>query len=265
MAMFFILSKTVGLLLRPSILLFVIGIIGLLLCITPWRRIGRRLAIGAFALLILLGVSPIAQMLGHALESRFPKWDAARGAPDGVVVLGGVILPGLSRVHGEPVVFGDAGRVLAIAKLAREFPNARFIYSGGDGTLAGKGGAEADYVPPLMDMFGVAPERVILEPRSRNTAENAAFSKQVAQPKPGERWLLVTSAQHMPRSMGAFRQAGFPVEAYPVAWRTGLRYQFRFGLNVAENLTRLDSAVNEWAGLSIYWLTGRSSALWPAP
>jgi uncharacterized SAM-binding protein YcdF (DUF218 family) len=106
---------------------------------------------------------------------------------------------------------------------------------------------------------------VTLEPRSRNTVENAVFSKAIAQPKPGERWLLVTSAQHMPRSVGAFRQAGFPVEAYPVAWRTDVHYRFGLSLTIGSNLARLDLAANEWVGLLAYWLAGQSSALWPAP
>ena len=58
-----------------------------------------------------------------------------------------------------------------------------------------------------------------MERRSRNTQENAEFSKALVAPKEGERWLLVTSAFHMPRSVGLFRKAGFAVEPYPVDWR----------------------------------------------
>ena len=121
------------------------------------------------------------------------------------------------------MVNGHAGRIIALAKLARAFPNARIIYSSGDASLLADMPDEARFLPPLLDDFGIARERVTLEARSRNTAENAAFSKEIAQPKPGERWLLVTSAEHMPRAIGCFRQAGFPVEAYPVAWHTGAR------------------------------------------
>ena len=73
---------------------------------------------------------------------------------------------------------------------------------------------------PLWESFGIARDRVTLETRSRNTAENAAFTKALVKPKPGERWLLVTSALHMPRAIGCFRRVGFPVEAYPVDWTT---------------------------------------------
>ena len=263
--MFFFLSKTAGLLLRPSVTILLIGVAGLLLMPTRWRRAGTRLLVASFVLLLIVGVSPLADILTHTLESRFPKWDESRGAPDGVVVLGGAISPNLSRRHNVAIVGEDAGRVIAIAKLARDYPKARIVYSGGDGSLRGRDGAEADYLQPLLDSFGVARERVTLEARSRNTAENAAFSKEIAMPKPGERWLLVTSALHMPRSVGAFRQAGFSVEAYPVAWRTDVNYRFMPLPALGANLVRLDAAMNEWAGLVAYWLTGRTSALWPAP
>lgn len=263
--MFFILSKTVAVLLRPSVLLILIGLIGLLLGLTRWRRAGRRLAIVSLLLLLALGVFPVGTMLVHVLESRFPKWDSSRGAPDGIVILGGAISPPLSRDHGETAVTGNAGRIFAIGTLGRAYPQARIIYSGGDGTLGGKDGIEADYLPPIIDLLGIAPSRVMLEPRARNTVENAVFSKELAKPKPGERWLLVTSAQHMPRAIGVFRQAGFVVEAYPVAWHTSLQPSFSPSLNIVGNLARLDSAVNEWVGLLAYWLSGRTSALWPAP
>ncbi len=264
--MFFILSKTVAIILRPSVLVCVIGVIGLLLMAIRWRRSGRTLAIGSLVALLALGVSPLGYILTHALESRFPQWQPSRGgAPDGIVVLGGSILPRMSRLRDETVVAGDAGRIFAMARLARDYPQARIVYTGGDGTLQGKDGFEADYVPPLLDLFGIARDRVILESRSRNTVENALLTKEIVKPKPGERWLLVTSAQHMPRAMGIFRQAGFPVEAYPAAWLTELNYSYRPSLNIGGNLARLDSAAAEWTGLLAYWLTGKTSAFFPAP
>ena len=180
-------------------------------------------------------------------------------------MLGGAIAPRLSRRHGEPIIGEDAERIIAIAKLARDYPNARIVYTGGNGTLFGRDGAEADYLQPLLESFGIARARVTLEARSRNTAENAAFSKALLQPKPGERWLLVTSAHHMPRSIGAFRKPGFPVEAYPVDWRTDVRY--RFGPSLDD--WRQSGAARyrrQRMGRPGGLLADRAtSALWPAP
>lgn len=181
------------------------------------------------------------------------------------MVLGGGIASQLSQAYGEPVVSSDAGRIVAIAKLARAYPNARIVYAGGEGSLFPKGTPEGQYLYQLLDSFGIARERVALETRSRNTFENAAFAKDLARPRPGERWLLVTSAQHMPRAVGCFRRIGFPVEAYPVAWRTRVGGSVLPGSVLSGGLRNLDTATHEWLGIFVYWLTGRTSELLPGP
>jgi uncharacterized SAM-binding protein YcdF (DUF218 family) len=263
--MFFVLSKTVAFLFLPSNFLFVIGLSGLLMLATRWRRAGLRLLVASFVLLVLAGALPIGSVLSHTLEQRFPPWNPARGAPDGIIVLGGAISPALSRIYGEPQINGSAERVTVIPQLARAYPNARIIYSGGDASLFADQGREADYLYPLLDSFGVPRDRVTIENRARNTYENAVFAKELAQPKPGERWLLVTSAQHMPRAIGCFRRAGFPVEAYPVDWHSRPRFRFRLNFEIAAGLGKLDAAAREWTGLLAYWLRGRTSEFFPSP
>ncbi|HET7849222.1 MAG TPA: YdcF family protein [Pseudolabrys sp.] len=261
--MFFVLSKTAGFLALPSNALIVVGLIGLLLLLARYRRTGTTLMAVSLVLLAILGFSP-AGLLARPLENRFPPWDAVRGAPAGIVVLGGEIYPELSQDRGATAIAGSAGRLIAMAKLARQFPSARIIYSGGNASLIPGGPAEADFVGRLLDDFGIARSRVVLETRSRNTAENAQFSRQLAQPKPGERWLLVTSALHMPRAIGCFRRAGFPVEAYPVNWRT-LRAGPLAPKSLADGLDQADDAIHEWIGLAAYWATGRTSEFFPGP
>jgi uncharacterized SAM-binding protein YcdF (DUF218 family) len=263
--MFFILSKIALFVLLPSNFLFIVGLLGLVLLATRFRRTGGRLMIVSFILLVLVGILPIGNLLIQALERRFPPWDPAHGAPDGIVVLGGALNPLLSRIYGAPQVNGSAERVTVIPLLARTYPNARIVYSGGDASLLATDGREAEYLYPLLDTFGVPRERVMLENRSRNTYENAVFAKELMRPKPGERWLLVTSAAHMPRAIGCFRRAGFAVEAYPVDWNTRPGVSLWPSVHVAHGLSRLDSAVHEWTGLLAYWLRGRTSEILPGP
>jgi uncharacterized SAM-binding protein YcdF (DUF218 family) len=263
--MFFILSKTVAFLLLPSNILILLGVAGLALLATRFARAGRRLLVASLALLALAGFAPIGNMLLHQLESRFPPWDPSRGAPDGIIVLGGGITKGLSLDYGEPVISGDGGRLIALAKLAREYPNARIVYAGGDANLTGTKIPETVFLLPLLDSFGVPRARVMLEDRSRNTEENAVFTKELVQPKPGERWLLVTSARHMPRAIGCFRRVGFAVEAYPVAWHSRRELRLAPMGILSGGLGRLDTAVHEWIGLVTYWVTGRTSELLPGP
>ena len=125
---------------------------------------------------------------------------------------------------------------------------------------------EADYATALFESLGVSRERLTMERRSRNTKENAEFSKALAAPKRGERWLLVTSAYHMPRSVGVFRKAGFAVEPYPVDWRVGGPADLRrFRTFAIEGLANLDAGAREWMGLVAYRISGKTSEFFPGP
>jgi uncharacterized SAM-binding protein YcdF (DUF218 family) len=263
--MLFIVSKTIGFFTAPSNLFVCLGLAGLLLGLTRWRRFGRGLTIVSLVLLVVAGLSPLGNWLIAPLEDRFPAWDPGRGAPDGIVVLGGAITPELSAARGTAYLNEAAERITAAAALARTYPQARIIYSGGTGRFISGKGVEAEIAAGLFESIGLPRDRLILEGRSRNTVENAEFSLALAAPKPGERWLLVTSAYHMPRAMGIFRAAQFPVEAYPVDWRTAAADDLFPFETVSAGLRRTDTAVKEWVGLMGYWLTGRSQALFPGP
>ncbi len=264
--MFFVLSKTIGFFALPSNSLLVLALAGLALTLTRFARAGRIFSITAMTMLAIAAWSPLGNALILPLEERFPPWDASRGAPDGIVVLGGAINPDISASRHSPALNEFAERMTVVADLARRFPNARIVFTGGDGSLLPSGRAEADVVAALFESFGIARERIELEGRSRNTAENAAFTRDLVKPKPGERWLLITSASHMPRSIGIFRQAGFPVEAHPVDWRTeGPQSAYETFFSASGGLARTDNAVREWVGLFVYWLSGRTDALFPGP
>ena len=234
--------------------------------LTRFAALGRKLAVTTLVLLALVAFSPLGNLLLYPLESRFPAWDPSRGAPDGIIVLGGSVDIDLSAAHRTPVVSHAADRMLAPAELARRYPNARIVFTGGTANLVATEAREADYSAPILEGLGIPKERLILERESRNTWENAIFTKQLVAPKAGERWLLVTSAFHMPRSMGIFRRAGFNVEAYPVDWRMGGRDQlFAFTRNGANGLGKTDVAMREWIGLVAYRIMGRTDELLPGP
>src|SRR5580700_10699311 len=206
--MFFILSKLLGFVVLPSNLVVEIGLIGIVLLLTNFRRLVSWLIVTSVVLTALVGFSPLGKLLVLPLEQRFPPWDPSRGAPDGIVVLGGAIDPDLSAARGKPVLDRSGDRIIAAAELARQYPNARIVYSGGNANMVREDTEkEADYALSMLEELGVAKARLAAERLSRNTVENAEFVKTVASPKEGERWLLVTSAFHMPRSMGLFHKA----------------------------------------------------------
>src|SRR5260370_14832880 len=138
-----------------------------------------------------------------------------------MVVLGGSIDPDLSAAHGGAVLSGAADSIIATAALAHRYPKARIIFTGGSANLISTDAKEADYAAAIFESLGISKQRLTMERLSRNTQENAEFSKALAAPKSGERWALVPSAYPMPRSVGLFRKAGFRVEPYPVDWRGG--------------------------------------------
>ena len=264
--MFFVLSKILGFFALPSNALIAIGLIGLVLLFTRFTRLASWLVVTSLVLIAIAGLSPLGNALILPLEQRFPLWDASRGPPDGIVVLGGAVTPDVSVARGAVALNEAAERITATVELARRYPDARIIFSGGTNALIADEPVEAAIAVREFEALGVAHERITAEEQSRNTIENAVFSRLLADPKPGQRWLLVTSAYHMPRAMAAFRAAGFPVEAYPVDWRTrGPVDAVRPFASLGDGLRRTDTATREWVGLLVYRLTGKTMEFFPGP
>jgi uncharacterized SAM-binding protein YcdF (DUF218 family) len=264
--LFFLLSKTLGIMIMPTNFLIELGLLGVLLLATRFVRLGRGLLVASVLLLAICGFSPLGNLMLYPLEQRFPQWDAARGAPDGIIVLGGAIEADISAAHGVPVTNSAADRMIAGAALARQYPHARIVFTGGSANLISNDAKEADYAGEIWASLGISKARLVMERLSRNTHENAEFTKALVAPKPHERWLLVTSAYHMPRSVGLFRKAGFAVEPYPVDWRVGGGADILdFTDYPLDGWSRTDIAAREWIGLLVYRLTGRIDELFPGP
>src|ERR1700733_255721 len=263
--MYFYLSKTLGVLAVPSNFIVLVIICGLLLWRSRFARLGRWLGIAGVVMLLIAGMTPLGTALLVPLENRFPPWDAKRGPPTGIIVLGGVINMHLSFLRNEISLDSSANRLIAAVELYRRYPTARIVFTGGNSNLVFKEAAESRFAARFLEDLGVPSDDIILDNAARNTMENAIDAKKMIDPKPGERWLLITSAAHLPRAMGLFQAAGFPVEACPVDYKTG---GWRDVLEVPSPLggfTRLDTAAHEWEGLLVDWITGRSPALLPGP
>jgi uncharacterized SAM-binding protein YcdF (DUF218 family) len=201
-----------------------------------------------FPLIAFLNVS--GSLLLRPLETRFP---ALRQVPPdqvtGIVLIGGFHLDIRVADQQFDIRSGMSDRVMETVRLSKLYPQARVLYSGG--------GTEAQLGKEILVRLGVERERIILEDRSKSTAENASFSKLVVAPKSSEKWLLVTSAFHMPRAMGAFRAVGFPVEADPA--------DFKAAKADAAQRKEVMLALREYIALFVYWLSGQSNELFPSP
>ena len=261
--MFFIASKALWFFAAPSALLMLGALIG---AAFSARRGGQLLALGCLAVLLVIGAAPTGALLIAPLENRFPAPSANLPPPYGVVVLGGAIDDEITRARGQTTFDEGAERLTEAAILARRYPSARIVYSGGSNSLLGRPSSEAEDARRLLVAMGVDPQRITLESRSRNTDENARFTAAIVHPESGQTWLVVTSAYHMPRAMGLFRKAGFAAIADPVDYRTeGGRSDWRLNVSLPRGPALFDLAAHEWVGLLAYRLTGRIDSWFPGP
>jgi uncharacterized SAM-binding protein YcdF (DUF218 family) len=263
--MFFPVSKVFWLIAEPVTVLVLVAGVGVALAFTRWARTGRRLSALAILGLLLILFTPVGVALLRPLENRFPPPPADLPAPTGIIVLGGGLEEAKSEARGQTILSEDGIRLIAALQLARRYPTARLIFTGGAGNFLEQAPAEAIGVRKFWLDLGGPAGRMTFEARSRNTWENALFTRDLVKPQPNETWLLVTSAWHMPRAMGIFRRLGFQVTAYPVAYRTYGDDRDWLPVSASDRISTLDLAIREWIGLLAYRLTHKTNALFPAP
>ncbi|MBU8544075.1 MULTISPECIES: YdcF family protein [Roseomonadaceae] len=261
---FFLVSKLVWGLLRPNTLALALAVLGLVL-VWRGRRFGRwplTLGLGWYAAVFCL---PVAALLTLPLENRFPRPATAPPFVTGIIVLGGAVEQRMTAARGIPALNGAAERMTEGMALALRYPEARLVFTGGTAALDQSGPTEAETARLLFTQLGLPANRLLLENESRNTHENAVFTHRLLNPQPGETWLLVTSASHMPRSVGVFRAAGWRVVPWPVNYTTGDDPALWWDNPFPTRLNQAEWALREWVGLTVYWLTGRTGAWFPGP
>jgi len=261
---FFVVAKLAGVALKVETWLLLVALVAF------WAGLRNRGRLQQYASGILVaallgsGFFPLGDLMLEPIEARIPAPEGL-GAIDGIVVLGGGEDMLASRYWARPEL-GDGGdrHIVALA-LARQYPEARVLFTGGSGRLRDVGSdlggrglmTEAEISQQLFTGQGIAPERLLFESRSRNTSENARFGHALVSPRTDERWALITSAFHMPRAVQSFAAAGWvdvipvPVDYRSRAWTDGL------GWNLPRNLTLMNIAIREWVGLFAYAATGR--------
>jgi uncharacterized SAM-binding protein YcdF (DUF218 family) len=258
-------SKILGWVAAPESVLLIILVIGSVLMWTNWRRAGRLMTAFATLCFVLIASLPLGVWMLLPLEDRFAGPQPLPDAVDGIIVLGGSSSLSLSIARNQVVLNGNAERLTMFATLARRYPEARLVFTGGSNSLLARPEREADIALRLFTELGLDPARVRLERQSRNTWENAVNTHQLVKPKALETWLLITSARHIPRAMGSFRKAGWRVTPVPVDYRTTGRVGRFLHWNLFAGLKTLRLALHEWIGLAVYRALDRSNAVFPAP
>lgn len=261
----FVLSKIGWIVLNPANIFVFFLVAGTVLLFTRYRRAGRFVVSATVGMFLLLGVIPVGFWLIAHLENRFPVNPSIPDDIAGIVTLGGTINQHITAARGQPSLTAGGERLTEFVHLARRYPDARLVFSGGSGALINTSLKEADAARRFFDQMGLSNREIIYEDRARNSYENALFSKElVGEDASRRKWVLITSASHMPRAMGVFRQTGWNIMAYPVDYTTDGRGGFELRFRPLNGLSSLNSAMREWIGLVVYRLLGRTPVLLPS-
>lgn len=245
---------------RPSNLI-VIAIVLSLIGVWRHRAWGRGLLVLTTMGTVMVSVLPVGDWLLVPLERRFAVPDPMPEKVDGIVVLGGAVRLFWTYRIGQPGLNEHAERMTEAVALSRRYPGARLVFTGGNKRRI----SESDVARLFFETQGVDMSRVTFEDQSHSTYDNAVLTKKLIDPQPGQTWLLVTSAYHMPRAMGAFREAGWDIVPYPVDYNGPRYYVAPVSFETGFHLDRLDDAAREWAALVVYYLRGETDSLLPGP
>ncbi len=263
--MFYLFSKIFWVVAQPLSVVLLLVVLGMALLATGWRRTGFAAQAAAVLVLVLCGFTTLGFLLIAPLEQRFERPASMPASVDAIIVLGGSTLGRVSTARGVTELNEAGDRLTDAVVLARLYPQARVIFSGGAGLFDPGAEAEAATAERLLLSMGIASERLVLEGQSRNTDENADLTAAILGPTNGTA-LLVTSAFHMPRSVGLFRRVGIKVIPWPTDYRSSGTETFGFDVgNPAHNLNTMTVALKEWIGLAAYHWTGRIDTILPGP
>lgn len=262
----FLLSKIAWLVLQPLSLAFALLVIGIVTLALKFRSLALvLLSVSALVLFVTLFTTAGAVAL-QRLENVFPKPGSDPDEVDCMIVLGGAVEAEVTTGRGGVELTQAADRFVEMIRLARLFPTARILVSGGDGSLSGNYEGDAEVSARFLASMGADTSRLIREASSRTTQENVANTQALAQALGASPCLLITSAFHMPRSIGLFRAAGVDVIPWPADYRTSGTATLSLDFTQPTANSQLTAtAIREWLGLVSYYALGRIDRVVPQP
>ncbi|SIP89824.1 Uncharacterized SAM-binding protein YcdF, DUF218 family [Rhizobium sp. RU33A] len=262
----FVVSKLFWNAIQPLSLVFLLGVLALILIWFRWLRSAVAALSLSLLILFLTLYTTLGSVLLQSLEARFPRPAADPSEVSCMIVLGGAFETEVTTARGGVDLNQAADRFVEALRLAMRYPEARILVSGGDGSLSGVYEGDAAASIRFFEAFGIPGDRLIAETTSRNTDENAQNSRELLSGRDLGPCLLITSAFHMPRSVGLFRKAGVDVAPWPVDYRTAGNLSFALDFTQPTlNAQQMSTAVREWVGLAAYRILGRIDDVFPAP
>lgn len=261
--LFFYLSKLIWLVISPDSLLLILIISCLILLYRNRQKQAKILLSIVSSAFIILALFPIGEWLLYPLESRFQNNPQLPDKVDGIIVLSGAEDAELSHIWGQVELGAAAERDLSFLFLAKRYPKAKLVFTGGTGSLTKQEYKGADVAKTLFEQQGFDTQRILFERKSRNTFENVIYTKKIIKPVNNEKWIVITTSWHMPRAVGIFCESSWPVIPYPVDHQTNKESLFRIDFDLSNNLYILKMATKEWLGLFAYYLSGKTTSIFP--
>lgn len=253
--MFFYLSKLLGFLFSPLLWVFV-----MLLYSFKTKIDGRakKLRIISVSLLYVCSNSFIVDECFRAYEPTTPDYDLMSTHYDGAIVLGGI---GGIDLRLKKINFGASGdRLFQVLPLYYKGRIDKIIFTSGSGSIEFKDSYEGVYVKKYLLSIGIPDSSLVIEARSKNTYENAVFTKKIMDSlHMNGKYLLVTSGYHMPRSMAVFKKVGYKNLTPYITNRVSGKRRFTFDHLLIPNVDALFSLnflIHEWVGFVVYKLKG---------
>lgn len=214
-----------------DIILFVVIILATLLVLRQKAQIAASILFVFVTIAAFIIVTPVPEWGMTFLESRFSPMHEIPRDVKGVIVIGGIVDRKVSKIRGEPSFNMFGARMVPLLKLMDTRPDLTYIIMGGGNPYV-EGFQEADILVRHLQYIKPKLAKLMFDNISSTTVESANVSYNMIKPKRGEKWLLLTSAYHMPRAVGVFRKAGWDIIPYPVDYRTSGRYEWRINLSL---------------------------------
>jgi uncharacterized SAM-binding protein YcdF (DUF218 family) len=233
---------------------YIIGIWALSLLLLVFKRhraAGIFSSFGLFAI-VISGVETLPHAIVRSLENEFPHDLVEIASHDGVIILGGVLPNGDGDAWQRIEMNENAERIVATALVVRSLPQLSVVFTGGSASSDLQNEIEADRAKRLLVALGVSAERMMFERAARTTEQNAQFTAKLLGERTAQRWILATSAWHMPRAMQAFAAAGWKnVSAMPVDFRAANSVHWSsYSMRRSHMLWRI--ALHEYIGIVWY-------------
>lgn len=219
------------------------------------RTWGKRFLFISCLGFVFFGVVPIGLWTFENLENHFPKIQSIPPDTKGMILLGGSFDKMTTLARGETAYNLTGGKFFQFIELAREHPHLELVFTGTP--------FEVETAKKEFKALGLDPNTIIFEGGSKDTKDNAAKTAALIKPKPDEKWILITSAYHMPRSVALFRKAGFKVIPFPVDYHSPGQYEPLFFIGLTLNLQGWQASSREWLGMVANYLMGRSDEVYP--